>query len=54
MSGAEPSLQNDVRWRLIERICTSATFNKSERLTDLLRHLTEKIRPLVRSSIAGL
>jgi hypothetical protein len=42
MSGAEPSLQHDARWRLIERISASATFKKSERLTDLLRYLAEK------------
>lgn len=42
MSGAEPSLQNDLRWQLIERITASSTFHKSERLRDLLRFLAEK------------
>jgi hypothetical protein len=35
-------LQSDVRWQLIERISASTTFNRSERLTDLLRYLAEK------------
>lgn len=42
MSSADPSIQNDVRWQLIERITSSSPFQRSERLRDLLKYLAEK------------
>lgn len=42
MNDAERELANDGRWRLLERIVSSSTFHKSERLKDLLRYLAEK------------
>ena len=42
MIETQPSLQNDVRWQLIERITASNSFQRSERLKDLLRYLAEQ------------
>lgn len=42
MNGTQPSLQNDVRWQLIERITASNSFQRSGRLKDLLRYLAEQ------------
>lgn len=36
------ALESDVRWQLIERIVASNSLQRSERLRDLLRYLTEK------------
>lgn len=42
MTDAKPELRNDSRWQLIERIAASSSFQKSERVRDLLRYLAEK------------
>jgi len=41
-NGAQSSLEDDVRWQLIERIVASSSFQRSERLRDLLRYVAEK------------
>jgi hypothetical protein len=38
---ANPALENDPRWQLVERIVTSASFIRSPRLCSLLVHLCE-------------
>jgi hypothetical protein len=42
MADMNPQLQNDARWQLIERIAASTSFQKSNRLRDLLFFIAEQ------------